>query len=99
MLSTEYSVLSTVFDLPDGAFIPFGGGDVMAGVRVFTDLIFWKRSREWSKRIFHLTKHEPFHSDRRLVEQTNDSSESVMSNIAVGFGRGTQGELITFLGY
>jgi four helix bundle protein len=34
-----------------------------------------------------------------LVEQINDSSESVMSNIAEGFGRGTQGEFMTFLGY
>jgi four helix bundle protein len=34
-----------------------------------------------------------------LVVQINDSSESVMSNIAEGFGRGTQEEFITFLGY
>jgi four helix bundle protein len=33
------------------------------------------------------------------VVQINDSSESVMSNIAAGFGRGTQPEFITFLGY
>ncbi len=31
--------------------------------------------------------------------QINDSSESVMSNMAEGFGRGTQAEFITFLGY
>src|SRR5438093_1535227 len=68
-------------------------------VRVFTDLLIWQRAREWSKRIFQLTKHAPFAGDRRLVEQVNDSSESVMSNMAEGFGRGTQGEFITFLGY
>jgi four helix bundle protein len=71
----------------------------MAGVRVFTDLLIWQRSRKWSKRIFHLTQHHPFSKDRRLVEQINDSSESVMANIAEGFGRGTQAEFITFLGY
>ncbi len=69
------------------------------GVRVFTDLQIWQRARQWSKRIFPLTKRQPFAADRRLVEQINDSSESVMSNIAEGFGRGTQGEFVTFLGY
>jgi four helix bundle protein len=71
----------------------------MAGVRFFTDLECWKRARQWSKRIFRLTQDQPFCSDRRLVEQINDSSESVFANIAEGFGRGTQGEFITFLGY
>jgi len=40
-----------------------------------------------------------FREDRRLVEQINDSSESVGANIAEGFGRGTQGEFVQFLGY
>jgi four helix bundle protein len=71
----------------------------MAGVRRFTDLEIWKRSRQWSKRIFILTRDAPFSRDRRLVEQINDSSESVMANISEGFGRGTQAEFITFLGY
>lgn len=34
-----------------------------------------------------------------MVIQINDSSESVGANIAEGFGRGTQGEFIQFLGY
>ena len=71
----------------------------MAGVRKFTELKFWQRSREWSKRIFYLTRRDAFKSDRRLVSQINDSSESVMANIAEGFGRGTQGEFVQFLGY
>ncbi len=71
----------------------------MAAAKVFTDLLIWQRARVWSKRIFEQTQREPFSRDRRLVEQINDSSESVMSNIAEGFGRGTQGEFITFLGY
>ncbi len=71
----------------------------MAAARTFTELKFWQRAREWSKRIFYLTRQEPFKSDRRLVAQINDSSESVMSNIAEGFGRGTQGEFVMFLGY
>ncbi|MFW5693366.1 MAG: four helix bundle protein [Thermoguttaceae bacterium] len=71
----------------------------MAGVRSFTDLLFWQRARQWSKYIFRLTRREPFRSDGRLVVQINDSSESVTANIAEGFGRGTQGEFVQFLGY
>lgn len=71
----------------------------MPGVKVFNDLLIWQRARDWSKSIFQLTRRDPFPADRRLVEQINDSSESVMSNIAEGFGRGTQGEFIAFLGY
>src|SRR5689334_8778719 len=68
-------------------------------VKVFTDLLIWQRTRVWSRQIFERTRLDPFRNDRRLIEQINDSSESVMSNIAEGFGRGTQAEFITFLGY
>jgi four helix bundle protein len=71
----------------------------MAGVRDFTDLLCWQRTRVWSREIFERTQKNPFAKDQRLVEQINDSSESVMSNIAEGFGRGTQNEFSTFLGY
>jgi four helix bundle protein len=71
----------------------------MPGVSKFTDLRFWQRARAWSKEIFWLTKEAPFSSDVRLTRQINDSSESVIANIAEGFGRGTQGEFIQFLGY
>jgi len=71
----------------------------MAAARVFTDLLMWQRSRAWSKAIFEKAQTTPFAKDERLVRQVNDSSESVMANIAEGFGRGTQGEFVTFLGY
>ncbi|MEX0612409.1 MAG: four helix bundle protein [Pirellulales bacterium] len=71
----------------------------MPGARSFTDLQFWQRAREWSKQIFNLTQQPPFARDQRLVVQINDSSESAMANMAEGFGRGTQEEFITFLGY
>jgi four helix bundle protein len=71
----------------------------MPGVRVFTDLKIWQRARAWSKVIFAETQRVPFSTDCRLVVQVNDSSESVAANIAEGFGRGTQGEFIVFLGY
>ena len=71
----------------------------MAAAKTFTELIFWQKARAWSKRIFPLSRRDPFCSDRRLVVQINDSSESVMANVAEGFGRGTQGEFVAFLGY
>ena len=71
----------------------------MAGVQRFTDLRIWQQARQWSKDIFWKTQEGRFKTDRRLVEQINDSSESVMANIAEGFGRGTQGEFVQFLGY
>jgi four helix bundle protein len=71
----------------------------MAGAKLFTDLLIWQRARAWSKDIFLRTQKEPFCRDRRLVEQINDSSESVGANIAEGFGRGTQGDFVRFLSY
>jgi four helix bundle protein len=71
----------------------------MPAARSFTDLQFGQRARQWSKEIWRLTGHPPFSGDQRLVIQINDSSESVFANIAEGFGRGTQEEFITFLGY
>ena len=71
----------------------------MTAGRHFTELTFWQRARTWSADIFRHARDEPFARDQRLVAQINDSSESVMANMAEGFGRGTQEEFITFLGY
>jgi four helix bundle protein len=71
----------------------------MPAARSFTDLLFWQRARQWSKDIYQQTQNQRFARDERLVRQVNDSSESVMANMAEGFGRGTQEEFITFLGY
>jgi four helix bundle protein len=71
----------------------------MSAARSFTDLEFWQRARLWSRDIYHAAKRHPFAGDQRLVVQINDSSESVMSNMAEGFGRSTQEEFVTFLGY
>jgi four helix bundle protein len=71
----------------------------MPAARTFTELKFWQRARSWSRDIFYRTQHAPFSRDQRLVVQINDSSESVMSNMAEGFGRGTQEEFVKFLGY
>jgi four helix bundle protein len=67
--------------------------------KAFTDLLIWQRARQWAKAIYSHTQNGDFRADRRLVEQINDSASSVMANIAEGFGRGTQGEFVQFLGY
>ena len=69
------------------------------GASKFTELLIWQRSREWSKQIFRQTRNASFGRDQRLVAQINDSSSSVMANIAEGFGRGTQAEFVQFIGY
>jgi four helix bundle protein len=71
----------------------------MSGVRAFTELLSWQHARAWSRSIFYETQQKAFARDQRLVVQINDSSESVMANIAEGFGRGTQNEFVLFLGY
>lgn len=71
----------------------------MPGAKDFTDLLIWQRARAWSKDIYWRTQEGRFAHDQRLAVQINDSTESVMANIAEGFGRGTQEEFITFLGY
>ncbi len=94
VLSTKYSIHRT-----QQSVTPQSSSPLMPGARNFTDLLIWKRARAWSKEIFWRTQEPDFARDQRLVVQINDSSESVMSNIAEGFGRGTQEEFITFLGY
>src|SRR5439155_24217751 len=88
-------VLSTEYGVPSTAVLEI----LMAGAKRFTDLVIWQKARLWSKKIFYAGKKEPFCRDFRLVIQINDSSESVKANIAEGFGRGTQAQFITFLGY
>jgi len=67
--------------------------------RTFTELLIWQRARQWAKAIYQYTRRPAFKADRRLVTQVNDSSSSVMANIAEGFGRGSQGQFVVFLGY
>src|SRR5262245_52105106 len=94
VLSSQYSVLRTQYSVSCQT-----GRHTMSGARNFTDLLIWQQARAWSKTIFWLTKDAPFCTAQRLTVQINDSSESVFANIAEGFGRGTQGEFVTFIGY
>jgi four helix bundle protein len=69
----------------------------MATITRFEDLEIWKLAREYSKQIFPLTCEGPFAKDFRFRDQLNDSSGSIMDNIAEGFERGGKLEFIQSL--
>ena len=68
----------------------------MAGAKRFEDLIMWQRSRALANVIYKLTEGSDFR-DASLRNQMRRAAVSVMSNIAEGFGRGTNEELLKFL--
>lgn len=59
----------------------------------FRELVAWQLAFE----LRELTKSGPASRDRRFCEQLNDSSRSVASNIAEGFGRYDPGDFARFL--
>ncbi|HYJ37420.1 MAG TPA: four helix bundle protein [Chitinophagaceae bacterium] len=58
----------------------------------------WKLAKEQAKKVFELCSREPFSKDFTLKKQMNDSSGSVMDNIAEGYERSGNGEFVYFLG-
>ena len=69
----------------------------MATIRKFEDLEIWQIARELNKEIIELTKTSELKRDFGLKDQMMRSSESVMNNIAEGFGRAGRLEFIQFL--
>lgn len=69
----------------------------MATVRKFEDLICWKEARVLCKEIGELIMNKRFGFNYRLIQQIEGSSGSIMDNIAEGFERGGNRELIQFL--
>lgn len=69
----------------------------MAKINSFEDLKVWQFSRELAKEIHLVTQKEPWSKDYSLKDQINKSAGSIMDNIAEGFERGGNRELIQFL--
>ena len=69
----------------------------MADINSFEELPVWQHARGVCTDIFNLTQKEAFKRDFDLVRQIRRSSGSCMDNIAEGFERGGNKELIQFL--
>lgn len=69
----------------------------MSTIKTFEDLEIWKKARLLCQDIFLITSHDLFSKDFGLKNQINNSSGSVMDNIAEGFDRDGTKEFIQFL--
>jgi four helix bundle protein len=64
----------------------------------FRDLVVWQRSIELTVAIYKLTSRFPDSERFGLTDQLRRAAVSVASNLAEGYGRGTRGEYLQFLG-
>lgn len=69
----------------------------MATILRFEDLEIWQLARKLCVSIYKQTNTGEFARDFQLKDQIKRSSGSIMDNIAEGFGRGGNKELINFL--
>ncbi|MGA2442370.1 MAG: four helix bundle protein [Tepidisphaeraceae bacterium] len=65
--------------------------------KTFEELAVFVRSRTLVNEVYRLTRHPEFRRDRGLVDQIRRAAVSILSNIAEGFERGGNVELIQFL--
>jgi four helix bundle protein len=66
-------------------------------VESFEDLVAWNKARELVNKVHAITKKDSFYKDKALINQVRRAAISVMSNIAEGFERGSNTELVQFL--
>ena len=66
-------------------------------VSSFEDLRVFQYSTQLALKIYKMTQRGPFHRDLSLRDQIRKASVSIASNIAEGFERGSNADLIRFL--
>ncbi|MCB0397718.1 MAG: four helix bundle protein [Flavobacteriales bacterium] len=71
----------------------------MATINRFEDIEAWQHAERLEREIFKLTLEGEFAKDFSLKDQIRRSTGSVMDNIAEGFERNGNKELILFLSY
>jgi len=69
----------------------------MARIDRFEDIEAWKLARRVTRMIYDVTSRDRFSRDFALVNQIRRASVSILSNIAEGFERGGNKELVQFL--
>lgn len=63
----------------------------------FEELPVWKTAIDLAVQVYNVTETVPFRRRRSLRDQLERASVSVSNNIAEGFERGTNNELLSFL--
>ena len=69
----------------------------MARIERFEDMTSWQKARELNRLVYNVTRKGASARDHGLRDQIRRASVSVMSNLAEGFERGGNRELIQFL--
>lgn len=69
----------------------------MSKVQRFEDLSIFQQARDLCKEVYTITKDGAFNKDTRFVQQIHAAAGSVMDNIAEGYERDGNKELINFL--
>ncbi len=69
----------------------------VAKIERFEEIKAWQLARDLVKMIYGFTNKIPFHKDSGLSNQIQRAAVSIMSNVAEGFGRGSNREFVNFL--
>src|SRR5688572_22315488 len=69
----------------------------MASFRKFEDIEAWQKARLLTNHVYEVTRDAEFSRDFGLRDQIRRASNSVMANIAEGFGRRTNKDFANFL--